>query len=121
MSVLLRPAPTTISSLEYASPRRTSRRGLLYLNSELLEPRYARPQKRIDTLDNPIQIIIFLWRRRRKLYMQRANQAATVLWPKLRVPVRRESLDRSKLLGCVRNGGNNRRKRRRRRYLSQSI
>ena len=93
---------STILSLEYASPRRTPRCGVLYLNSELLETRYTRPQKRIDTLDDPIQIVIFLWRRRRKLYMQRADETARVLWPKLRFPIRRESLDRSKLFGVVR-------------------
>jgi hypothetical protein len=108
-----RPALTAILlPLERASSHRTSSCSLLYLNSELLEPRYARPQKRIDALDDPIQIIIFLWRRRRKLHMQRAYQTARVLGPKLRVPVRRQSLDRSKLFRRVRKWRENQRRRR---------
>ncbi len=59
-----------ILSPEQVSPRQISGSGFLYLDSELLKPRYARPQQRVNSLDDPVQIVIFLWRWRRKLHMQ---------------------------------------------------
>jgi cell differentiation family Rcd1-like protein len=82
------------------SPKRVStcpNHGFLYLDGQLLKPRYTRAQKRVDTLNDAVQFIILLWRGGSKLYMQRANQAACVLWPKMWVRVRRKPLDRNEL------------------------
>ena len=79
------------------SSKRGTARSFFHLDCQLLEPGYTRTQKRVNTLNDAVQVIVLLRRWGSKLYMQRANQAARILWPKLRVRVRREPLDRNQL------------------------
>jgi len=72
--------------------------GPFYLDSELLQPGYTRTQKSVDALDNAVQVVILLRSGRGELYMQRTNQAARVLGPKLGFCVRCKPLNRSELI-----------------------
>ena len=64
-----------------------------HLDGEFLQPWYTRAEERVDALNDAVQIIVFLRSLGSELHMQRANQAARVLWPKLRLGIRCQALN----------------------------